>query len=169
MFPIQQPFGDFGVRIRGGYLSTSSARILIVEDYEPFRRFACSTLEKSLGLHVVCEASDGLEAVRKAKELQPDLIVLDVGLPSLNGIEAARRIRKVSPGSKILFISQESSTDVVQGAFDTGARGYVLKTDARSELLTAVDAVLRGEQFVGKGFSGHDFGGVAYSQATPPC
>lgn len=112
-------------------------------------------------MRIVGEVSDGLEAVHKAEELQPDLIVLDIGLPSLNGIEAAQRIRKVSPESKILFVSQESSADVVQGAFAEGARGYVLKTDARSELLAAVRAVLQDEQFVSGRFAGHDFTGAS--------
>jgi DNA-binding NarL/FixJ family response regulator len=94
------------------------------------------------------------------------VIVLDIGLPSLNGIEAARRIRKLSTNSKILFVSQESSADVVGEAFDTGARGYVVKTDAGSELLKAVDAVLRGGQFVGRRFSGHDFVGASGERAS---
>jgi DNA-binding NarL/FixJ family response regulator len=85
------------------------------------------------------------------------LILLDIGLPKLNGIEAARRIRKVSPGSKILFVSQESSADAVREALGTGALGYVVKTDARRELLEGVSAVLRGERFVGQRFSAHDF------------
>jgi DNA-binding NarL/FixJ family response regulator len=123
-------------------------------------------LGKRPDLQIVGEVSDGLEAVHKAEELQPDLIMLDIGLPSLNGIEAARRIRKLSPESKILFVSQESSTDVVQEAFATGAKGYVVKVDAGSELLQAIDAVLRGERFVGKRFAGHNFVGV--SHAGPP-
>jgi len=138
-------------------VATSSSRVLVVEDSEPFRKFFCSTLGKRPELQVVGEVSDGLEAVERAERVQPDLIVFDIGLPSLNGIEAARQIRKVSPNSKILFVSQESSTDVVQEALGTGARGYVVKADAGSELLEAVDAVLRGEQFVGRRFSGHDF------------
>jgi len=89
------------------------------------------------------------------------LILLDIGLPELNGIEVARRIRKVSPGSKILFVSQESSVYAVQEALGTGARGYVVKTDAGSELLEGVNAVLRGERFVGQRFSGHDFVGTS--------
>jgi DNA-binding NarL/FixJ family response regulator len=104
-------------------------------------------------LQVIGVASDGLEAVQKVEELQPDLILLDIGLPSLNGIEVARQIRKLSPKSKILFVSQESSADVVQGALGTGAQGYVLKSDARRELLEGVNAVLRGERFVGNRFS----------------
>jgi CheY-like chemotaxis protein len=76
-------------------LDTSSVRVLVVEDSEPFRRFLCSTLGKRPELQIVGEVSDGLEAVQKAEELQPDLIVLDIGLPSVNGIEVARRIRKL--------------------------------------------------------------------------
>ena len=131
-------------------------RVVVVEDHEQFRRFIYSTLEKAPELQVVDIASDGLAAVQKAKQLQPDLILLDIGLPKLNGIEAARRIRRLSPETKILFVSQESSADVVREALGTGASGYVVKSDAGSELLEAVSAVLRGEQFVGKRFSGHD-------------
>ena len=130
-------------------------RVIVVDDYEPFRRFVCSTLAKRQDLQVIGEASDGLEAVRKAEELKPDLIVLDIGLPTLNGIEVARRIPKLSPKSKILFVSQESSADVVQEALALGALGYVVKAYAGSELLPAVEAVLQGRQFVGSGLSGH--------------
>ena len=108
-------------------------------------------------MRVIGVASDGLEAVQKADELQPDLIVLDIGLPSLNGIEVARQIHKLSPKSKILFVSQESSADVVQGALGTGAQGYVVKSDAGRDLLEGVNAVLRGEQFVSGRFAGDDF------------
>ncbi len=128
-----------------------SIRILVVDDYEPWRRFVSSTLCKKRELQVICEASDGLEAVRRAEELQPDLIVLDIGLPKLNGIEAARRIRKLSPESEILFVSQESSADVVQEALSLGALGYVVKAHAGSELLGAVEAVCQGSQFVSGG------------------
>jgi DNA-binding NarL/FixJ family response regulator len=127
----------------------------VVDDYEPFRRFICSTLRKRPGLQIVGEVSDGLEAVHKAEELRPDLIVLDIGLPTLNGIEAARRIRNVSPESKILFISQESSADVVQEALALGALGYVVKVHAGSDLLPAVGAVLEGRQFISSGLSDH--------------
>jgi len=137
-----------------GCLETSTVRILVVDDYEPFRRFVCSTLGKKPELQVIGEASDGLEAVQKAEELQPDLIVLDIGLPILNGIEAARRIRTLSPESKILFVSQESSADVVQEALSLGAAGYVLKVWAGSELLAAVEVVLQGKQFVSSGLAG---------------
>ncbi len=114
------------------------------------------TLQKRPELQIVGEVTDGLEAVQKAQQLQPDLILLDIGLPTLNGIEAARRIRKVSPESKIVLISQESSADVVQEALALGALGYVVKAHAGSELLAAVKAVLEGRQFVSRGLSGHD-------------
>jgi DNA-binding NarL/FixJ family response regulator len=132
----------------------SSVRVLVVEDYPPFRRFVRSTLEKGPEWQIVCEVSDGLEAVNKAEELQPDLILLDVGLPSLSGIEAARQIRKLSPESKILFLSQESSVDMVQEALRLGALGYVDKTHAGVELLAAVEAVCQGRQFVSAGLAG---------------
>jgi two-component system nitrate/nitrite response regulator NarL len=134
-----------------------SKRILVVDDSEPFRKFVCSGLKAIPNLQIVGEATDGLEAVRKAQQLKPDLILLDIGLPSLNGIEAARQIRKLSPQSKILFGSQECSVDVVREALGTGAQGYFVKCDAGSELLESVNAVLRGEHFVGKRFASHHF------------
>jgi len=135
-------------------LATSAIRVLVVDDYEPFQQFLSSRLQDTSGVYVCWEASDGLEAVQKAEELRPDLILLDIGLPQLNGIEVAGRIRRVSPGSRILFVSQESSADAVQEALRTGARGYVVKTDAASKLVEGVNAVLRGERFVGRRFSG---------------
>jgi DNA-binding NarL/FixJ family response regulator len=129
-------------------------RVLLVDDSEPWRRFVCSTLEKAPDLQVIGEVSDGLEAVQKAEELKPDLIVLDIGLPTLNGIEVARQIRRLVPDSKILFLSQESSADVVREALSLGALGYVVKAHAGTELLAAVQAVLQGNQFVSKGIIG---------------
>ncbi|MGC1450704.1 MAG: response regulator transcription factor [Candidatus Sulfotelmatobacter sp.] len=105
-----------------------SVRVLVVDDYEPFRRFVCSTLEQRPDLQIIGEVSDGLEAVQKAEELQPDLIVLDIGLPTLNGIEAARRIRKLSPESRIVVLSQEFSADVVQEALRLGATSLRCKS-----------------------------------------
>jgi DNA-binding NarL/FixJ family response regulator len=99
-------------------------------------------------LQVIGEVSDGLEAVQKAVELQPELILLDIGLPGLNGIEAARQMRSLVPESKIIFLTQESSADVVQEALSLGARAYVVKTRAADELLAAVEAVLSGKMFV---------------------
>jgi DNA-binding NarL/FixJ family response regulator len=132
-----------------------SIRILVAEDYPPFRRFLVSTIQNRSEWRIICEAEDGQEAVRKAEVLQPELVLLDVGLPTLNGIEAARQIRKLSPDSKILFVSQESSAEIVQAALDIGARGYVAKADAGRELVAALDAVLRGQTFVSKSLAGH--------------
>ena len=137
-------------------MESSSIRVLVVEDFAPFRKFICSTLGKRPSLQIVGEVSDGLEAVRQAEELKPDLILLDIGLPTLNGIEAARRIRKLTPRSRIIFVSQESSPDVVQEAFTLGAWGYVLKTRAASDLLAALEAVLEGGQFVSPGLVRHN-------------
>ena len=113
----------------------SSVRALVVDDFEPFRRFVHSTLIQRPDLQVIGEATNGLEAVQKAEALKPDLILLDIGLPGLSGIEVARRIRQVSPKSKILFVSQESASDIVQEALDFGASGYVLKARSATDLL----------------------------------
>ena len=131
-----------------GDQSGSLIRVLVVDDHEPFRRFVRATLNMTPELQIISEASDGLEAVQKAAELQPGLIVLDIGLPSLNGIEAARRIRKLSPKSKILFLSQESSAEIMQEAISLGASGYVIKAQAARDLPAALEAVLQNEQFI---------------------
>lgn len=99
-------------------------------------------------MEIVGEVSDGLEAIQKMEELKPNLVLLDIGLPRQNGIEVARRIRSLSPESKIIFVSQESSPDVVQEALNLGAWGYVLKMSAAKDLLRAIEAVLEGKQFV---------------------
>jgi DNA-binding NarL/FixJ family response regulator len=129
-------------------LQPTLVRILVVDDFGPIRQFVCAALAKRQHLQVVGEASDGLEAIQKAVELKPDLILLDIGLPTLNGLEAARQIRKLVPESKIIFLSQESSADVVQQALRIGARGYVVKVRAATGLLTAVEAVIAGKRYV---------------------
>ena len=126
---------------------SSPVNVLVVDDYEPFRQFVFSILRERSDLQIIGEASDGLEAIQKAEDLRPDLILLDIGLPSLNGIEAARRIRRLVQESKIVFVSQESSADLVEEAFRLGAKGYVVKIDVGSDLLSAVSTVLRGETF----------------------
>ena len=136
-------------------LDAASIRILVVEDHEMWRRFYLTALQKRPELQVIAEVSDGLEAIGKAKELRPDLILMDIGLPTLNGIEAARRIRDVSPTSKILFVSENRSPDVAQEALSNGAGGYVVKSDANSELLPAIKAVLEGRRFISASLAGH--------------
>ena len=131
-----------------------SIRVLLVDDYGPFRQFVRSTFQKKPNLQIIGEVSDGLEAVEKAQQLQPDLILLDIGLPTLNGIEVARRIRKHSPASKILFVSENRSWDVAEEGLRSGGDGYVVKSDAASDLLPAVEAVLKGKQFVSATLAG---------------
>jgi len=109
-------------------------------------------------LSVVAEAGDGLEAVQKAQDLRPDLILLDVGLPTLNGLEAAHRIRQVAPDARIIFLTQNSDRDVVRAALRAGAQGYVLKADAGRELLAAVAGILSGGDFVSSGIKGGNSG-----------
>jgi len=119
-------------------------------------------------LQIVGKVSDGLEAIRKAEELQPDLILLDVGLPSLNGIEAARQIRKLSPNSKILFVTQESADEIVQEALNLGAWGYIVKSRVGNDLLAAVEAVRQGKKYVSSGLVGHVPAELAVGQVPKP-
>ena len=135
--------------------SPALVRILLVDDFEGFRSFTSSLLRKQPGFQIVGDVLDGPEAVQKAEELKPDLVVLDIGLPKLNGIEAARQIRAVSPESKILFLTGNDDPEVAREALDTGATGYVAKSDAAVELLSAVEAVLLGKQYISKRLAGH--------------
>jgi DNA-binding NarL/FixJ family response regulator len=141
----------------------SPIRVLVVDDFEPWRRFLFSRLQKQPELVIICEASDGMEAVQKAEELQPDLILLDIGLPKLNGLEAARRIREIAPQSKILFVSQESSSDVVQEALSVGAKGYVVKSNAEHDLLAAVNQVIADKQSARHGLASHNSTSPAFA------
>jgi len=133
---------------------TPAYRILVVDDYEPFRRVVRLVLEIRNDLQIVGEASDGLEAVQKANLLQPDLILLDIDLPTLNGIQVARRLRDLVPRAKVLFLSVESSSDVVREALKMGS-GYVYKLHVGSELLPAIETVLGGKQFFGSMLEGN--------------
>jgi len=127
-------------------VESARTRILVVDDHEQWRRLICASLAAQPQFHIIGTASDGLEAVQKAEELLPELIVLDVGLPGLNGIEVARRIRELSPEIKVLLISENRLPEIAESALRLGALGYVLKSRAESELLPAVDAVLRGRR-----------------------
>ena len=123
-------------------------RILLVEDFEPFRNLIRILLEGKPHLQIVAEVADGQEAVRKAAELKPTLILLDIGLPSLNGLDVAGQVRELSPDSKIIFVSQESSPEFVQEALSLGASGFVTKTRVANDLVPAIQAVLSGGTFV---------------------
>lgn len=130
----------------------ASVRILVVDDFEPWRRSLCSFLRRRPTLQIICEASDGLEAVEKSRELQPDIVLLDVGLPTLNGIEATKQIREVSPRSRVVFLSENTCPDVVREALRVGGCGYVVKTDAGRDLVAALDAAIANKRFVGRRF-----------------
>jgi CheY-like chemotaxis protein len=143
-----------GERIRVlkcGRFPMRPVRVLVVDDYEPWREHVCSVLKTRPELKVVGEASDGLEAVRIAEELKPDLILLDIGLPHLNGIDVAHQLCQTVPGAKILFLTQNNDAGLVQAVLSNGVQGYVLKAGAGSDLLPAIKAVLQGEKFVSSG------------------
>ena len=124
-----------------------SLRILVVEDFQPFRRLICTALQRRAEFQTI-EAADGLEAVQKAAELQPNVVLLDINLPKLHGFEVAKQIHSLAPHARLLFVSQESSPDIVRKALSLGANGYVQKLSAGTDLLPAIDAALGGKRFV---------------------
>lgn len=128
--------------------------MLVVDDFEPFRAVVSSLLREEKKFQIVAEASDGLEAVQKSRQLQPDLILLDICLPKLDGIKAAEQIREVAPQSEIIFVTQDNSAETAKKAIALGATGYVVKAKVGSELLKAIDLVLEGKQFIGTGLTG---------------
>jgi len=130
-----------------------SFKVLVVDDFEAFRDYVSLILHKTAQFRVVAQASDGLEAVQKAKECQPDVILLDISMPKLNGIEAARQIRMVAPRSKILFLSQSEDPPTVKSALRDGPCGYVLKSDASRELSSGLATVVQGERFLSSGLA----------------
>ena len=132
----------------------TSIRVLLIDDQEPWRRFASNIFQQRRELQVVSEGCDGIQAVNLAQQLQPDLILLDIGLPQINGIEAARQILALCPSSKILFMSENRSADIAAEALNIGAGGYLVKSDAASELLPAIKAVLEGKQFISSSLTG---------------
>jgi two-component system, NarL family, nitrate/nitrite response regulator NarL len=123
-------------------------RILIVDDSERWRRSVHALLSILSNLEVISEAADGLEAVQKCEQLQPDLVLLDIHLPKLSGFEVARRISELSPSPKILFLSSYQSLDVMKEALRVGS-GFVVKVDAARDLLPVVRAMIRDEPFIG--------------------
>jgi DNA-binding NarL/FixJ family response regulator len=122
-------------------------RVLVVDDYEPWRSHVRRALQASREWQIVGEAVDGPEAIRMAEDLKPDLILLDVGLPTLSGIQVAERILASKPMQRILFISEHRS--LAEGALATGARGYIIKSDAALELMPAMEAIVQGRRYVG--------------------
>ena len=130
---------------------TSSIRILIVDDYAPWRKSLRAILRNHPESVVLGEAEDGLEAVQKAGELLPNLILLDIGLPQLDGLQAAKQILEITPGMAIVFVTLNNDPIVIDAALSDGAKGYVLKLDAIKELWPAIESVLQGKRFVSSG------------------
>src|SRR5580693_1357308 len=122
-------------------------RILVVDDHPIVRQGLKTLLEGHSGWEVIGEASDGAEALDKARELNPDVMVLDVTMPRMNGLEACRVLRKQSPDLEILFVTQHDSPQMMTEALEAGARGYVVKSNAARDLLEAVEAVSQHKVF----------------------
>jgi len=133
----------------------SVVRVLVVDDVEDWRRFVSSMLLAE-PFEIVGEASDGLMAVQLAEQMQPTVVLLDIGLPGLDGIKAGAGIRRVAPDAKIVFVSQEFDPDIIRAALQLGAWGYVLKSDAARELVKAINTVVCGKDFVSRSVSGRD-------------
>jgi len=142
-----------------------TARILVVDD-QPSNIQIVGAVLGGLG-HEIIPAADGPTALRRVALRSPDLILLDIGLPELNGLEVANRIRQVASGARILFLTSNMDKDIVRAAFSTGARGYVLKADAGRELLPAVAGVLGGDDFVSSGIRSNESDEIDNDKLSP--
>jgi len=125
-------------------------KVLIVDDSAKWRTFVQWQLSLDPEAQVVGIAADGLEAVQRAAELQPDVILLDIQLPILDGIEAARQIAQAAPHSAILLMSNESDPEMIRAAFSAGGKGFVLKRDIVDDLFAAMEAVTLGKRFLSR-------------------
>jgi DNA-binding NarL/FixJ family response regulator len=135
-------------------LVVEAVRVLVVDDFRPWIDTVCSMLSMQSNLRVIGQAADGMEAVAKVRDLRPDLIIMDIGLPSLDGIKATIRVLELAPDAKIIFLTQHRDPEIVRAALGTGAQGYVVKSDAMAELLLAVEGVLSGEKFLSESAKG---------------
>jgi DNA-binding NarL/FixJ family response regulator len=150
-------------------------RILIADDHEVVRRGLCTLLQAHEGWEICGEATDGRAAVEKAKQLKPDVVILDIGMPSLNGLAATRQLLQQDPQCKVIVLTITDSDQVIREALDAGARGFVLKSDAARDLVTAVEALQRNRMFftprvndmVLAGFLGRGTNGGSAATALP--
>jgi DNA-binding NarL/FixJ family response regulator len=122
-------------------------RILLADDHEVVRAGLRALLEEQSGWEVVAEAVDGRDAVEKASKLKPDVVVIDIAMPSLNGLEAVRQIVKAVPNTRVLVLTMYDSDPLIQQVLQAGARGYLLKSDAGRDLVSAIDALRRNKTF----------------------
>ena len=126
----------------------STVKVLVVDDYAPWLHFVSVALALKPEITIVGQAEDGLSAIQKVVELKPDLVVLDIGLPDMSGIQVARRILELAPKVRILFLTENTAPEVVRAALLTGAQGYVVKSSAARELMPALEALLLDCYFV---------------------
>jgi len=122
-------------------------QILLADDHEVVRKGLRALLESQPGWKVIAEATDGREAVEKARDMHPDVAIVDIGMPSLNGLEATRQIVKKAPRTRVLVLTMHDTNPLIQQVVKAGARGYVLKSDVASDLVSAVDALCRDQTF----------------------
>ena len=125
-------------------------KIILVDDHKLLRDGLRNIIEKRSNMHIIGEASDGREAIKIASELLPNVIVMDVAMPGLNGIEAARQIHKTQPDIKIIGLSMHSGKQFIQGMFKAGAFGYLLKDGDADELITAISTVMQNKRYLSK-------------------
>lgn len=137
-----------------------SHTILVVDDFAPWRRVVQRMFESDADFKISGAATTGREAVSKAAELQPDVVLMDISLPDISGLEATREIRKACPASRVLFLSEKLSPALIKAAFEVGGLGYVLKSDCHEDLMAGIRTVLRGGQFISRSLkSGHNLEG----------
>ncbi len=122
-------------------------RILIADDHEVVRHGVRAILEAEPGWSIVAETGDGLDAIELAQEVKPDIALLDISMPQLNGLEATKEILKLLPQTQVLILTMHENNELVQGVLAAGARGYVLKTDAKRDLVNAVRSLSEGRPF----------------------
>ena len=135
----------------------SLVRILVVDEVEGWRQLATSVLRAEPSFEVICEVSDGLKAVKLTARVQPDVVLLNIGLPGPSGIVAAGWIRKLAPDARIVFVCEDFDVAMVKATQHLGAWGYFLKSDTAQELVAAIHSVVRGEKFISSSLAGHNF------------
>jgi DNA-binding NarL/FixJ family response regulator len=139
--------GRLGYGRRLGRLLMPALRVLVADDHEVVRKGLCALLQEQPGWVVAAQARDGREAVDMAKQVKPDIIVMDISMPGLNGLEATRQIGKSLPQAKVLILTMHESDSLIREVIEAGARGYLLKVDAGADLIKAVDALRRNQTF----------------------
>ena len=141
-FAMDSPQFENSIALQRSEPPRSPVCILVAEDRQEWQVKICHILRARPEWNVLCVVCDGFQAVLKATELRPDVVLLDIGMPRLNGIEAAAKIRQNSPGSRIIFVTQNSDRDIRDAALSSGAQEYVLKAQAGKELLPAIERAL---------------------------